>query len=561
MRDFRIVFSVLLRQRLRTMFGAKAKSGGGRIAVTVLMIFSFAVLEAMWSTACFEMLRGLDTAGRAALGLFGVFLASMVMTLFFSIASVIGTLFSANDAELLAALPLRSGAVFFARFMFVYFGELAVSLFIALPAFVCYMLIAGGGVLSVLAGVAVLLLLPALPLAVATVLALLLMRSAVFMRHRETFMTVMGFLLGITLSLGGNIIGQMTGRMGLDGITSVMSGAGDVLAGASRVFPPAAWAAEAIAADGGTASALLHGLLYLAICTAALALTGIVGSRTYSRSVFASRETAKRGGRKARLSANSMTAKNPVLACMRRERYGLFRSPTYAMNCLLGAVIFPLMILLIPFMTKASAGENLGPELAGVGAMRLFAVMLGDVPARYVFAGALGIMLFATFANIAASTAISREGEGLERLKAMPLRMSTLCYGKLIVSAAANAVTVLLTAAVLTVLLPAYWVTMLAAAFAASVAGIGTAALGMLVDAVRPKLVWQNEAEAVKQNANGFFGMLLNLLIGVLVGGAGALAAVFWGMLPGVLAAVLTAAAGSAAGVWGLGRAADKAMI
>ncbi len=558
MRDFRIVFSVLLRQRLRTMFQTKAKSGGGRIAVTVLMIFAFAVLEAMWSVACFGVLQGLAASGRAALGLFGVFLASMVMTLFFSIASVIGTLFSANDAELLAALPLRGGAVFFARFMFVYFGELAISLFIALPAFVCYMIVAGGGAISAIADVIVLLLLPALPLAVATVLALLLMRSAVFMRHRETFMTVMGVLLGLTLSLGGNLIGQVMGRMGLDEITSVMSGAGDVLAGASRVFPPAAWAAEAIAGGPG---ALLRGLLYFALCAAALALTGLVGSRTYSRSVSASRETAKRGGRKARLNEKNMVSKSPVLACMRRERRGLLRSPTYAMNCLLGVVIFPLMFLLVPFITKVSAGEELPPELAEAGALRLFAVMLDGVPAQYIFAGALGIMLFATFANIAASTAISREGEGLARLKAMPLRMSTLCFGKLIVSAAANAVTVILTAVVLTVLLPAYWATMLAAAFAAAVAGVGTAALGMLVDAVRPKLVWQNEAEAVKQNINGFFGMLLNLAIGAAVGVPAALAAVFWGMLPGFLAAVLVAAAGSVLSVWGLGRAADKAMI
>ena len=102
---------------------------------------------------------------------------------------------------------------------------------------------------------------------------------------------------------------------------------------------------------------------------------------------------------------------------------------------------------------------------------------------------------------------------------------------------------------------------LLAAALAASVTGISTAALGMLVDAVRPKLVWQNEAEAVKQNINGFFGMLLNLAIGAAVGVPAALAAVFRGMLPGFLAAVLVAAAGSVLSVWGLGRAADKAMI
>jgi len=43
-------------------------------------------------------------------------------------------------------------------------------------------------------------------------------------------------------------------------------------------------------------------------------------------------------------------------------------------------------------------------------------------------------------------------------------------------------------------------------------------AAGMLIDAQRPKLTWVNEAEAIKQNMNGFFGMLISFALVALVG-------------------------------------------
>ena len=38
-----------------------------------------------------------------------------------------------------------------------------------------------------------------------------------------------------------------------------------------------------------------------------------------------------------------------------------------------------------------------------------------------------------------------------------------------------------------------------------------------VVDIVRPKIFWSTEAEAIKQNVNGMFGMLFALLLGLVL--------------------------------------------
>ena len=45
-------------------------------------------------------------------------------------------------------------------------------------------------------------------------------------------------------------------------------------------------------------------------------------------------------------------------------------------------------------------------------------------------------------------------------------------------------------------------------------------ALNLLIDVLRPKLIWTNPQEAIKQNLNGLLGMLISIIL-LLVIGAG----------------------------------------
>lgn len=548
-----------MRQRLRVMMQAKAGSKAGRVATGILMAFSFLVLGGMWSVACYFLFGALAAGGNAELGLFGVNVMAMLMTLFFSIASVIGTLFSATDSELLMSMPLRQGSVFAAKFVYVYAGELLITAFIALPAYVCYMIAVGFNVWTAAAALLVVALLPALPMVLASLASLLLMRSAVFMRHREAFMTAFSVVIAVGFSLGGQLLGQMMGRLDENELMAVLGGASDILSLAARSFPPAAWAARAVSTGAGYLAAAANLGLWLLLCGAAIAVAVWLGARTYFKGAAAMKESAKSKPEKARLNKEKLVRGSALMACCRRESRSVLRSATYAANCLLGVVMFPLMLLIVPLITSVSAGaEMLVPE--GVSTMQIYDFLLAGAPGGVVFAAVFTLMIFTTFANMAASTAISREGVAFAQVKAMPLRMSVLVYGKLIFSAVTNALTVALTAAVLIVLMPSFAGYILFACVAACIACAGTAALGMLVDVLRPKLVWQNEAEAVKQNVNGVFGMLLDIAVAAVLGVPSILLGVFVGAWAAVLFAVAGSAAVSALSVWGLGKVADRAL-
>lgn len=517
MRDFSIVLKAIAKQRWRAMWELKAGSKLGRVGMGVLIAVSMLILVGAWSALCFGMTVSFASVGQSEIVLFAAFFVSMVMTLVFCIASVIGNLFSATDGALLASMPLKPGAVFFARFAMIYITELLIALVISLPALICHIAIVGGGAWTLIVGLIVILLLPAMPLALASLMSLLLMRSSVFMRHRERIMTVFGVLFTIVMCFGGQLLGQSVGGMESDELSALLSGAGSLLQTMSAGFPPLAWAAEAVSLVGGYATAALRGLGYIACCVGALLLAGFVGSKTYFKGLSATYETASKKRRgKVKLDSKALVATSPVRACLRRERMGVMRSPTYATNCLIGVIMFPLMIAVIPIITAMRIPEDVA---IGANMFDLYPTLFAEMGASrgIVFASVFAVFMFVTFANIAACTAISREGEGFALMKSLPIKFSTQCIGKLIFAAITNVITMLLTAVVAVVFVRTMWFEVLLAGISGAVASVASAALGMTVDVLRPKLKWQSEAEAVKQNINGFFGMLLNILLAAII--------------------------------------------
>ena len=55
-------------------------------------------------------------------------------------------------------------------------------------------------------------------------------------------------------------------------------------------------------------------------------------------------------------------------------------------------------------------------------------------------------------------------------------------------------------------------------AFVGLLGALPMVALNLILDVFHPKLIWNSEQEAMKQNMNGFFGMLLSMLIMLVFG-------------------------------------------
>jgi ABC-2 type transport system permease protein len=201
-------------------------------------------------------------------------------------------------------------------------------------------------------------------------------------------------------------------------------------------------------------------------------------------------------------------AGSPVTAIARREWKLLMRTPLYVLNGLVGSVMGPIIIVtMLMFQNEPELAELIG-SLSDPGV----------VP--YAALACLGLMLFTAGMNLVASTALSREGQTIWIAKMLPVSAKQQVAGKLVVSYIISAIGVLTTSLIMLIFIkiPILWT--VGATIVGLVGSVPMASLNLLLDVFHPKLVWNSEQEAMKQNMNGGIGMLLSLLVLFIMGAA-----------------------------------------
>jgi ABC-2 type transport system permease protein len=137
----------------------------------------------------------------------------------------------------------------------------------------------------------------------------------------------------------------------------------------------------------------------------------------------------------------------------------------------------------------------------------------------------MGIFLSAAFAFLlffvstsgVTATAISREGQNLFVCKYLPVSYKDQIMAKVFSGVAVSLIgllTIIIVAAAVLQISPAALMIL----FLAGLLGIlFTSFTGILIDLLNPKLNWDNEQKAVKQNLNLMFNMLIGIAFGGLV--------------------------------------------
>ena len=95
----------------------------------------------------------------------------------------------------------------------------------------------------------------------------------------------------------------------------------------------------------------------------------------------------------------------------------------------------------------------------------------------------------------------------------LPVKTRTILRAKLLCSLLIDLLAILFTLVVLEVALQLSWAVVLGAVALTLVMRYAAVALMLTVDAVHPVLNWTTETQAIKQNVNVFFGMLVCLVL------------------------------------------------
>jgi ABC-2 type transport system permease protein len=163
------------------------------------------------------------------------------------------------------------------------------------------------------------------------------------------------------------------------------------------------------------------------------------------------------------------------------------------------------------------------PMFISIGADEVTVIkeqLLASAPPGIFIAGSFVVFMFISAMNGITATSVSREGSQLYMMKYLPIGYDDQLNAKLLSGMVVSTAGMILLMIVMTIFLEISIPIALLMLLSGLNAVILTRLTGMFIDAANPKLKWDNEQKAVKQNMN----LVFNMLIGM---GAAGLAVIF----------------------------------
>lgn len=495
--------------------GSDARGKKRRLStVGNIVLFAFLGLYFMAATgiSAWGLYGLLSQVGLAAV-MIGMFVSAGVTVVFiFGLMYVISIFYFSSDVERLLPLPLHPEQIIGAKFLVTVIYEYLFLGAIVAPPLVVYGIRSGAGAAYYLSLLVVFLLLPVIPLAIAAVIIMVMMRFTRIAHNRDRF-NMVSLLLIMMLALGFSFGMQSLGGSGTVNLGQIISQGAEKVAGiTTSVFPGTAFASQALAGAGtlyGFGSLALFVLAAAAACIIMLA----AGRLLYFQGVIGlnASGSSRRRLTRAELDAAGRSG-SPLLAVMLKEIRILVRTPIYFVNCVLLNFLWPVF-LLMPFITNRNALSR--GMIVGALQQTLFQGERAALPTSLVIIFA-GIIFLATTNGIAAS-ALSREGRQLYIMKTLPLGYGWQVTAKVAVAVLFGliAFVMLLLVAIFYLAVPFWYALLMLLVMPGAL--LLPNLLGIVFDLMWPKLQWESEQSAVKRNMNVLYGMLGSAFLGLLV--------------------------------------------
>ena len=479
-----------------------------------ILLFSFLAvyLVAAMSIASITFYDLLSPVGLQSM-LVSIFLSVGVILVFlFGILYIMSIFYYSSDVEKILPLPLRAEEIIGAKLLVASIYEYLFLIGMVAPALAVFGIRSGAGPAYYITALLVLLLLPTIPLCLAAILIMLVMRFTRFARNKDRFSLASG-LIAMGLALAFVFGTQSLTAFSANDLANLINAGGNSIARlTASIFPGTSFAAAALTETSFWRSAGQLGLLAL-VAAAAVAAVLVLGRLLYFKGVIGLNASAS--------SHRKLTARELDQAGKGRSAFWtyalkdfrvLVRTPIFLMNNVLMNFLWPVFIL-IPLLSNKE-GDSISQVIL---MMRSSLTATGGQTASLALAIAFGAACFITGANGIAESALSREGKVMYIMKILPMSYTRQLWAKLAVGILISLCgTVLLAIMLIVVIQPPLWFALLVVAMLPGATMLPNVA-GIIFELYWPKLNWDNEQKAVKQNLNVVFGILLAILLAALV--------------------------------------------
>lgn len=494
-----------------------------RLWEPVIILLSIGSFVVFLSTGVYKAASYIFSAtsmlGQGSVTLTLGFLSSQTIMLLLGFTLVISVFYFSNDLDTLIPLPLKPWEVLAAKFSVILAGEYILLAVFVIPVIAAYAQGAGGGLWYWVSATLLFLTLPMVPLVVAALPAILLMRVANVSKRKDTLVMIGGFLL-IAATIAFQFLVQKGPGKGeeIAFLEAILSKANGLASAIGNRFPPSLWATLALS-EAGTGQGLAY--LGLFIVASAVSLIGLfaIGNKVFYEGLVAGFEVGmkrrmpqlpsreKRVGRWTRkwfrLLPGVYIERSPMVSIALAEAKLFVRTPVFVLNGFTGFVMFPAMFIML--------------TITGGSDIKVFLDLLSSSPSLRlvgIIVVSIYILLLASMSSIPV-TPFSREGRAnIWVLKSMPATGKMVGFAKALAAQGMITLGSVPGVAVLSYLLGLPLLYVVLGLCIGILMSFSFCLLSVMLDMWRPMLTWTDKVKSVKSNTNTILGMVLGIVVG-----------------------------------------------
>ena len=421
-----------------------------------------------------------------------VLLSLQIVSLIFGVGSVITNLYLSKDNELLMGLPITPNQLFMSKILMIYFHELSITSTIAIPLFLSLGIFGNMGLSFFLCIPIYIIILPLLPIVVASFLSIPVMMVLKFLK-KHMYLSV-----GLLLAAVATILALYVGLLGK------IAGGFDI---ASKQIETINQIEAVVAKVGASIPLFLYYKLGLAMstfdswgwifiyfvgCQAVMILTVLFIRPLYFKIAMSNLEnTFKIDAKKEYIE------RKPFVSLLLKEIKCVFRSPGNVFEYFLFTLLMPFIVLsydkLLLTISVNTAGQNM---IAGSHLMI--------------------VAILAMLSNIISASSISRDGGNFYISKIVPVNYYTQIGAKFVFNAIFTIGAIFITMCISFIYQNAIQVIL--GSLAVMFAAIGHIAMSLDMDIKTPILNYQGNEDNSAMQKNTIKSTIVGLIIGIIMG-------------------------------------------
>ncbi|MBQ2622795.1 hypothetical protein IJG12_00525 [Candidatus Saccharibacteria bacterium] len=432
-----------------------------------------------------------------------------------------GLLFNCRDDDLMLSLPVKKSTVLTIRVLKFYLFEVMINAIVFIPAMVVYAMRVGVGPSFYLVSLTALLILPILPIVIASLVGGIIAFSSAQFKHKNIAQIILTtLLLLVLLFVSINI---------KDILQTLAQNAKSVNEIITKLYYPAGQYIHLVL-DFKFVDYLIFILTNVGLFTLMLLTLGSVYYKINSRVKIVKTDTA--------LRSYTLKYNRPLMALFKKEIGRFVSSPVFLINAGFGLVLYVVVVILVCVNMD--------------GTLDMFSKMGAEIPVEaiinYMPACLFGLIFFTSMMTSITSSMISLEGKSFNILKSLPTNPVTIIMAKVLAAVAVMIPILLVGDIVMFVRFDFDIWQILMIVCSSIIMPLVSEVVGIVINLKYPKMNAQDDTEVVKQSMSSMvavfvgFGssiMMIYIIYNTFNNGLSASGTVGAGLLFGVAALVL----------------------